>query len=326
MADQVTPNELIEADPDSDEFDLESIDSDLTSLSSSIYNYKYENGRTYHAYRSGSYVLPNDQAEQDRLNLLHHVFRLCLNGNLCRTQLTNPQKILDVGTGTGIWAMEIGDEFPSAEVIGTDLSPIQPGWVPPNVRFIIDDATQEWEFPKESFDFIYVRGLAGSIRDWPSFLEQCYRHLRPGGKIELSECRTHMECDDGTYPQDSFTFKWIAEFNKISHSHGMIFDMFPNFEGLLRNAAFEKVEIMEEVCPIGTWPKDKRLKEIGRYFRAQFLDGAVDSYSLALFTRFGGWSRLEVEVLLAHVRDEIKSNKMHVYTHCSFATAQRPLK
>lgn len=106
-----------------------------------------------------------------------------------------------------------------------------------------------------------------------------------------------------------------AEFNKISHSHGMIFDMFPNFEGLLRNAAFEKVEIMEEVCPIGTWPKDKRLKEIGRYFRAQFLDGAVDSYSLALFTRFGGWSRLEVEVLLAHVRDEIKSNKMHVYTH-----------
>lgn len=36
--------------------DLESIESDLTSLSSSIYNYVYENGRTYHAYRSGAYV------------------------------------------------------------------------------------------------------------------------------------------------------------------------------------------------------------------------------------------------------------------------------
>lgn len=36
--------------------DLEGIESDLTSLSSSIYNYVYENGRTYHAYRSGAYV------------------------------------------------------------------------------------------------------------------------------------------------------------------------------------------------------------------------------------------------------------------------------
>ena len=40
--------------PDGSE--LESLGSDLTSLSSSIFNYKYENGRTYHAYRSGNYV------------------------------------------------------------------------------------------------------------------------------------------------------------------------------------------------------------------------------------------------------------------------------
>jgi ubiquinone/menaquinone biosynthesis C-methylase UbiE len=49
---------------------------------------------------------------------------------------------LDIATGTGTWAMEFGrrysltytyffniisaDEFPSAKVIGTDLSPIQP--------------------------------------------------------------------------------------------------------------------------------------------------------------------------------------------------------
>jgi hypothetical protein len=106
-----------------------------------------------------------------------------------------------------------------------------------------------------------------------------------------------------------------AEFNSISHANGMIFDMFPNFKGLLHDGGFENVQIVEEVCPIGSWPKNKRLKEIGRYFRAQFLDGAMDSYSLALFTRFGGWSPLEVQVLLAHVRNEIKSNKMHVYTH-----------
>lgn len=112
-----------------------------------------------------------------------------------------------------------------------------------------------------------------------------------------------------------YTNKVKAEFNRISHANGMIFDLFPGYKSLLTAAGFSDVHATQEVCPIGTWPKDKRLKEIGRYFRVQFLGGAVDGYSLALFTRFGGWSVAEVEVLLAQVRNEIKGGKMHVYTH-----------
>lgn len=39
-----------------------------------------------------------------------------------------PARILDVGTGTGIWAIEMGDDFPDAEIVGTDLSATQPSW------------------------------------------------------------------------------------------------------------------------------------------------------------------------------------------------------
>ena len=106
-----------------------------------------------------------------------------------------------------------------------------------------------------------------------------------------------------------------AEFNRITHSHGRVFDIFPEFPSLLTGAGFEHVVVDEKVCPIGTWPKDKKLKEIGKYFRYQFIEGAVDSYSLAVFTRLGGWDETELSVLLAHVRNEVKSNKMHVYTH-----------
>jgi methylase of polypeptide subunit release factors len=31
----------------------------------------------------------------------------------------------DVGTGTGIWAIDFADQYNNAEVTGTDLSPIQ---------------------------------------------------------------------------------------------------------------------------------------------------------------------------------------------------------
>ena len=51
-----------------------------------------------------------------------------------------PRRILDIATGTGTWAVEMSDEFPNAEIYGTDLSPIQPTFVPENVHFYIEDA------------------------------------------------------------------------------------------------------------------------------------------------------------------------------------------
>ena len=56
------------------------------------------------------------------------------------SQENPPKKVLDIATGTGIWAVEMGDEFPEAKIIGTDLSPIQPQYVPLNVRFFIEDS------------------------------------------------------------------------------------------------------------------------------------------------------------------------------------------
>ena len=91
--------------------------------------------------------------------------------------------------------------------------------------------------------------------------------------------------------------------------------MFPKFDSLLRSAGFRGIEAHQEPTPIGPWPKSKRLKEIGKYFRVQFLDAAVESYSLALFTRFGDWTQEDTQALLALVRQEVKGNKMHIYTH-----------
>jgi len=70
---------------------------------------------------------------------------------------------------------DMADMFPSAEIIGTDLSPIQPQWVPPNCKFEIDDCTEEWTFQESSFDFIHVRALYGCIRDWPAFDREVFK-------------------------------------------------------------------------------------------------------------------------------------------------------
>jgi ubiquinone/menaquinone biosynthesis C-methylase UbiE len=37
---------------------------------------------------------------------------------------------LDIGTGTGIWAIDFADVHPETQVLGIDLSPIQPNLRP----------------------------------------------------------------------------------------------------------------------------------------------------------------------------------------------------
>jgi len=46
--------------------------------------------------------------------------------------------IADLGTGSGLYAVEVADEYPSCRVVGVDISPVQPTWVPSNCEFLVD--------------------------------------------------------------------------------------------------------------------------------------------------------------------------------------------
>jgi ubiquinone/menaquinone biosynthesis C-methylase UbiE len=56
----------------------------------------------------------------------HKIYRLAAGNKLYMAPIKNPKHVLDVATGTGIWAMEFSQDHPGAQVLGTDLSPIQP--------------------------------------------------------------------------------------------------------------------------------------------------------------------------------------------------------
>ena len=84
------------------------LDSDSESLTSSVLNYEYENGRRYHAFRAGAYPLPNDEPEQDRMDLLHHISNLVLGGELYRVPMDEMHEILGMNPCVNVPGL-IGD-------------------------------------------------------------------------------------------------------------------------------------------------------------------------------------------------------------------------
>ncbi|EQB47995.1 hypothetical protein CGLO_12818 [Colletotrichum gloeosporioides Cg-14] len=99
-----------------------------------------------------------------------HAFNISLlDGKLFYSPIgENPHKIIDVGTGT------VADAFPAAEILGIDLSPMQPTWIPPNVKFLVDDAEDDW-LSGDDFDFVHLRYMISFLKNIDKFIGQAYK-------------------------------------------------------------------------------------------------------------------------------------------------------
>lgn len=309
-------------------------------------NYKYENGRRYHAYREGNYVLPNDEQEQERLDMLHHIFRMITGGPIFRAPLftnTRPQRVLDMGCGTGIWSIEFADEWPETTVIGTDLSPIQPSWVPPNCKFYVDDIEGEWTYPPaEHFDYIHGRALLGSISGWRELFSRAFNHLKPGGILEIQDTPTEAHSDDNGMRYVPHLADWIENYNDGLSKIGKPSRVVHLLKGYMEEVGF--VDVHEEIykvrriinlsrasqsttklleVPIGPWAKGQKNKEIGVFFQAHSLD-SVEPFTLALFSRVLGYSADEAHATIARVTNDLRNPRAHLYVPFYFVWGRKP--
>ncbi|KAL7270647.1 hypothetical protein RUND412_006641 [Rhizina undulata] len=319
------------------------------SLISAARNHMFENGRRYHGYKEvsrgldskhcnrnldqfiqqGRYVLPNDEAEQDRLDLMHHCCLLALHGELFIAPVGanwQPQKILDIGTGSGIWAIDIAETYPDSRVIGVDLSPIQPQWVPPNVIFEVDDIEDTWEYRDNSFDFIHIRHMAGFIYDWSRLYQQAFKALKPGGWIEVQDYSKLFSCDDGSLSEDNYLVEWESTWELAAESLGMkkYSGIAPTNAKSLLDAGCVQVGGKVVKLPIGRWPKGEHEKEVGMYWQQHMLD-AAEGVTLALFTRVLGWDKEKVDKFLEGVYKDLKNPKYHVYSKFYVTYGRKPM-
>ncbi|KAH8672025.1 S-adenosyl-L-methionine-dependent methyltransferase [Tricladium varicosporioides] len=292
------------------------------SMNSSLFESIIENGRTYHKYKEGQYYLPNDEVEQERLNLQHHLWTLTLDGRLHLAPVQSPQRVMDVGTGTGSWALEYAERNPATVVIGTDLSAIQPEYVPPNCQFEIDDAEDEWMF-SQKFDFIHGRMLFTCFQNPAQVFVQAYKSLSPGGYFEIQDALFTMESIDGT-GDGTAVQQWNAKICDGARKIGRDWHCTRNYAQFMRDAGFENVMERKFKWPTNTWPKGKKAKTLGMWSLANSLDG-LSAVSMAILSRAQGMSREEVEVGMVDVRRDLRDKSIHGYIPVFVVYGRKPL-
>ncbi|KAH7185148.1 S-adenosyl-L-methionine-dependent methyltransferase [Fusarium flagelliforme] len=314
-------------DDDTDSTLESDVESSTASMSSSILNYRTIKGRTYHSERGNAeYWASNDAQQNEAIDIIHHYLLLALDEKLHLAPVKDDVKsVLDVGTGTGIWAIDFADEHPYAEVTGTDISPIQPSWVPPNVKFEIEDCTQPWTFSPDTFDFIHMRYLYGSIGDWGSLFQEAYRACAPGGWVESFEASPRLESDDGSVQEGSAIDEWGKFFIEGGKKLGRTFTIIDDDlqQKGMEEAGFVDIKTWDFKAPVGAWPKDPKMQEIGRFGHAA-MDQDLEGFVLYMASFVLGWSQEEVLVYCSQLRRELRNRSHHPYCRMRIVYGRKP--
>ncbi|CAN8096542.1 unnamed protein product [Discula destructiva] len=284
-------------------------------------------GRLFNAYREGKYLLPNDGDEQDRLDLQHHQWRLILDGKLYIAPIGEPGQVLDIGTGTGIWAKQFAKQHPNSQVIGTDISLIQPTEaLPPNLSFVREDSEELWVFDKPSgFDYIRWRLMFSCFNDFEAMFAKVLEHLKPGGWAEFHESSLELVPADeaaAVVLRNSTLQKCFDLMLQAGINMGRDFDAPRKFKRWMIEAGFEDVIEKQILVPVNPWPLDRRDKYLGKWFCLNLLR-FTDNLPKLLGT--AGVPAAEIPALQEGFRADLIWPQMRVYTPQYVIYGRKPL-
>ena len=259
--------------------------------------------------RFDPYLLPRHPSEVDRLDLQHYAIRAALGANH-QAPVRDPDRVLDVGAGTGQWGWEITVEFPDALVVGLDLvaGKADP---PPRYQPMRANLLRGLPFRDATFDFVHQRLLFLGIPtdSWPAVVADLLRVTRPGGWVELVEGPVMRFGNAGPAIE---RLREVAL--EVVGARGLDTSatVYESLDAYLRQAGAVDVHRREVELPVGEWGGP-----VGSLMGTDFRAG---------FTRFlefrSDLSAEEQRRLLQRVQDEYEER--HVTASLAIAHGRRP--
>lgn len=97
-----------------------------------------------------------------------------------------------------------------------------------------------------------------------------------------------------------------------------------SLDAALAAAGFEDVSVRQIKVPIGAWPKDAFLRNLGLCWQANIAEG-LQGITLRPLGRGLGWETERIEVFLAEVRRALADRTVHAYMNLFVFCGQKPV-
>lgn len=273
-------------------------------------------GRRYVA--NAPYLLPSDDIEINRLDFQHYMLRYAIKGNFL-APIGRPTSILDVGCGTGRWAMDMAQQFPQAKVVGVDLVPPQSESAaepsvemrPANYSFTQANVLEGLPFADATYDFVHQRllYLAVPTAQWPGVIAELVRVTRPGGWVEVVE---GSAVPPGSGPAIAQWGQWMAA---ASAARGIDFALGSQVGAALQHAGLARVATREARMQAG-----RQAGRLGTMLEANLMGllGAVKPQMVGA----GIATPEQYDAVVAGIRTDIANGQCFWVAHLAYG--QRP--
>ncbi|HEU5379410.1 MAG TPA: class I SAM-dependent methyltransferase [Ktedonobacteraceae bacterium] len=196
------------------------------------------------------YLLPKDKEEEYRLNFQHYALYQAIGSHYVAPLSEQICLMLDIGTGTGIWPMEMAALFPQAQVIGVDIDPALFKPDPPDNCYLrVGNVLTGLPFPDALFGYTHQRLLTAAItaENWPRVVRELIRVTRPGGWVECVEIDNQMH---NAGPAGQQLQELMAAVGKRRGFDG---EAIRHLGEMLRQGGLQSVEVQPIFLPVGEW-------------------------------------------------------------------------
>ncbi|KAF8182433.1 S-adenosyl-L-methionine-dependent methyltransferase [Mycena galopus ATCC 62051] len=208
----------------------------------------------------------DSEQETLRLDEMHAAFVHYFGGELGPYPIADvgPRKILDLGCGSGAWAIQAAIQFPKAEVLAVDISPLPKQQIPGNMTFKQLDLSKDWGLEHQSFDVVHSRLVMCHVPDGENVVICSARLVKPGGLLIMVDIDINSLAQTGGPAAGLLASKVI----QIWGFRSADMEIARKFAGIMTSVGyFPRVHAHKITLPLSGTGSDNATNELGLAIR-----------------------------------------------------------